>query len=63
LSNVRSQGNVQLVDVLTATEDKLTLAIDNVSHLPAWVSWMERNEKLGDVKWTRMYPSTDEYYH
>jgi glyoxylase-like metal-dependent hydrolase (beta-lactamase superfamily II) len=49
LSNVRSQENVQLVDVVTATEDKLTLAIDNVSHLPAWVSWMERNENLGDV--------------
>jgi len=47
LSNVRSQGNIQLVDVVTATEDKLTLAIDNVSHLPAWVSWMERNENLG----------------
>ena len=49
LSNVRSQGNVQLVDVVTATDDKLTLAIDNASHLPAWVSWMERNENLGDV--------------
>jgi hypothetical protein len=40
---------VQLVDVVTATEDKLTLAIDNASHLPAWLSWMERNENLGDV--------------
>src|SRR6187399_242760 len=49
LSNVRSQGNVQLVDVVTATDDKLTLAIDNASHLPGWVSWMERNENLGDV--------------
>jgi hypothetical protein len=49
LSNVRSQGNAQLVDVVTATDDKLTLAIDNASHLPAWVSWMERNENLGDV--------------
>src|SRR6185369_16994686 len=28
LSNVRSQGNIQLVDVITATDDKLTLAID-----------------------------------
>ena len=31
LSNVRSQGNAQLVDVVTATDDKLTLAIDNAS--------------------------------
>jgi glyoxylase-like metal-dependent hydrolase (beta-lactamase superfamily II) len=49
LSNVRTQGKLQLVDVVTATDDKLTLAIDNASHLPAWVSWMERNENLGDV--------------
>ena len=47
LSNVRSQGNVQLVDVVTALEDKLTLAIDNASHLPAWMSWMEHERKPG----------------
>jgi len=49
LNNLRRQGNVQLADVVTATDDRLTLAIDNVSHLPVWVSWMERNENLGDV--------------
>jgi Metallo-beta-lactamase superfamily len=49
LSNVRSQGNVQMVDIVTATEDRLTLAIDSASRLPAWVSWMEHNENLGDV--------------
>ena len=58
LSNVRSQGNVQLVDVVTATDDKLTLAIDNASHLPAWVSWMERNENLGDVTLRTSYTGT-----
>ena len=55
LSNVRNQGNVQLVDVVTAAEDKLTLAIDNASRLPAWVSWMERNENLGDVTLRTVY--------
>ena len=48
LNNVRSQGNVQLVDI-TAGDDKLTLAIDTASHLPAWASWVEPNENLGDV--------------
>ena len=38
-----------LMTIATASDDKLTLAIDNTSHLPAWVSWMERNENLGDV--------------
>jgi len=49
LNNVRSQGNAQLVDVVTATDDRLTVAIDNASHLPSWVSWTEPNENLGDV--------------
>jgi len=49
LSNVRSQGNVQLVDIVTAWEDRLTLAIDTASRLPAWISWMQRDENLGDV--------------
>ena len=49
LSNVRTQGNIRLVDVVTAWEDKLTLAIDTASRLPAWISWMEANENLGDV--------------
>jgi glyoxylase-like metal-dependent hydrolase (beta-lactamase superfamily II) len=40
---------VQLVDVVTAWEDRLTLAIDAVSHLPAWISWMQHDENLGDV--------------
>jgi hypothetical protein len=49
LSNPRRQGNLQLTDVVTPMDDRLTLAIDNATHLPAWVSWMERNENLGDV--------------
>src|SRR6185436_6872319 len=36
-------------DVVTAWEDKLTLAIDTASGLPAWIRWMEANENLGDV--------------
>ena len=35
--------------MVTAWEDKLTLAIDTASRLPAWISWMEANENLGDV--------------
>ncbi len=55
LSNVRTQGGLQLVDVVTAAEDKMTLAMDAASHLPAWVSWTERNEVLGDVMMRTSY--------
>jgi len=37
------------IDIITAQGDKLTLALDGSTHLPASVSWMTSSENLGDV--------------
>ena len=49
LSNVRTQGNLQLVDVTIRQGDTLTLAVNGTSNLPAWVSYVGPNANLGDV--------------
>jgi hypothetical protein len=49
VSNLRSQGSLDLVDVVTSQNDKLILAVDRASRLPAWVSWVAHNENLGDL--------------
>ena len=49
LSNLRKEGNAQVIDVTTAKGDKLSLAVDNQTHLPAWVSWIGPDPNLGDV--------------
>jgi glyoxylase-like metal-dependent hydrolase (beta-lactamase superfamily II) len=49
LSNLRRQGNVQLVDVTVRQGDTLTLAVNATTNLPAWVSYVGPNVNLGDV--------------
>src|SRR4051812_14250543 len=49
LSNPRTNGHEQLVDITTAARDKLTLAIDAQTHLPARVISMSDNPNMGDV--------------
>jgi glyoxylase-like metal-dependent hydrolase (beta-lactamase superfamily II) len=49
LSNLRKQGNLQLVDVTVRQGDTLTLAVHATSNLPAWVSYVGPNVNLGDV--------------
>ncbi len=49
VSNFRNAGKLQLVDITTAKGDKLTLAVDRVTRLPAWVSWLGPDTNLGDV--------------
>jgi hypothetical protein len=49
LSNARSEGSEQSVDVLTASGDALTLTIDSATQLPLRVSSMADNANLGDV--------------
>ena len=49
LGNVRRQGSLQLVDVTLRQGDKMTVAMDAATHLPAWVSYVGPNVNLGDV--------------
>jgi glyoxylase-like metal-dependent hydrolase (beta-lactamase superfamily II) len=49
LSNLRKQGDLQLVDVTVRQGDVLTLAVNGTTHLPAWVSYVGPNANLGDV--------------
>ena len=50
LSNLRRQGNLQLVDVTVRQGDTLRLAVDAAAtNRPAWVSYVGPNANLGDV--------------
>jgi glyoxylase-like metal-dependent hydrolase (beta-lactamase superfamily II) len=49
LSNMRRQGNLQLVDVTIRQGDTLTLAVNATTNLPAWVSYVGPNVNLGDL--------------
>ena len=49
LSNLRRQGNLQLLDVTVRQGDILTLAVNATSSLPAWVRYVGPNANLGDV--------------
>jgi hypothetical protein len=49
VSNVRSDGNYELVDVTNAKGDVFTLAIDRNTKLPARISSASYNDNLGDV--------------
>jgi glyoxylase-like metal-dependent hydrolase (beta-lactamase superfamily II) len=49
LSNSRTQGDLQLVDVTVRDGDTLTLAVNDATSLPWWVSYVGPNANLGDV--------------
>lgn len=49
LSNLRQKDQQQLVDLTTTQGDKLTVAIDSTTHLPASVTWMSSSDNLGDI--------------
>ena len=49
LSNLRKQGNLQLVDVTVRQGDTLTLAVNATSNIPEWVSYVGPHVNLGDV--------------
>jgi glyoxylase-like metal-dependent hydrolase (beta-lactamase superfamily II) len=48
-NKLKKPGAREMVDIVTAKGDKLTLALDATTHLPASVSWMTVSENLGDV--------------
>ena len=49
LSNLRRQGNLDLVDITAPTGERLTLAIDRTSHFPQWATMAAYHSYLGDV--------------
>ena len=49
VSNLRTDGGDQLVDVTTATGDTLTLAVDGTTQSAARVTSMADNANMGDV--------------
>jgi Metallo-beta-lactamase superfamily len=49
LTNVRQQGNEQLVDIATAKDGVLTLGVDTSTKLPSSVRSMSYNPNMGDV--------------
>lgn len=49
LTNLRMEPSTHVLDLTTSAGDALTVAFDNDTHLPAWVSWIEPNANLGDV--------------
>ena len=49
LRNLRSQGELRLVDVTVRQGDTLTLAVHGTTFLPVWVSYVGPNVNLGDV--------------
>src|SRR4030095_11310461 len=49
VANLRSQGDADLVDVVTSEGDRFNMAIDRSTQLPLWISWVAQNENLGDV--------------
>ena len=51
LSNLRRDGNLQLVDVTVRQGDTLTLAVHGTTNLPAWVSYVGPHANLGDLSY------------
>jgi len=49
ISNVRQQGDDDLVDIATPKGDVVTLAVSRSTKLPTSVSMMDTNPNLGDV--------------
>jgi len=49
VGNRRTSSALELVDVTSPRGDRLTLAVDRASTLPAWVSWVGPDTNLGDL--------------
>ena len=62
VSNARTEGKVQLVDIAPKQGPRLTLAVDGKTALPLWVRWMENDSMLRDLtfqKWFTGYEPHD----
>jgi glyoxylase-like metal-dependent hydrolase (beta-lactamase superfamily II) len=52
LRNLRTQGGLSLIDVTLKEGDRLTLAFDRTTTLPAFVRWSNPSADLGEVTFT-----------
>jgi glyoxylase-like metal-dependent hydrolase (beta-lactamase superfamily II) len=55
LSNLRVEHGASLIDMTLKAGDKITLAIDNFSSLPAFVRWANPDADLGQVTFTTYF--------
>ncbi len=49
LTNFRRQGTLDLVDIETATGERVTLAVDRTTRFPQWVTTADYHSYLGDI--------------
>ena len=49
VSNLRNEGKLEVVDIVTAKRDKITLAVDRETHLPVKAVSMTAHPNLGDI--------------
>ncbi len=55
VSNARTEGKAQLVDVTPQQGPRLTLAVDSKTGLPLWVRWMENDSMLRDLTFQKWF--------
>ena len=55
VSNLRTQGKLQTVDIAPHQGPRLTLAIDAKTGLPVWVRWMENDGMLRDLTFQKWF--------
>jgi hypothetical protein len=55
LARLRKDGARQVVDLTTPAGDQVTLAIDNGTNMPAWMSWVGPHANYGDVTYRTYY--------
>jgi glyoxylase-like metal-dependent hydrolase (beta-lactamase superfamily II) len=55
LANLRSERSSQIIDLETPEGDRLSLAVNATTSLPEWVSWVGRDENLGDVTYRTLF--------
>src|SRR6185437_15675122 len=55
VSNARTEGKTQLVDITPKQGPRLTLAVDGKTGLPLWVRWMENDSMLRDLTFQKWF--------
>lgn len=61
VSNLRVEGQYDVVDIRPAQGPPLTLAVDRATGLPVWVKWMQNNNELRDVTFQKWFTGYEPY--